>query len=104
MKDYSKTPKFNVLDLVYIGDYRSKVFEIITVMYEKSTNSFVYSIDNLHNEGCGHNCNKAFYREDELTEAIPELAIGDTLRNLEITNLSLDFSYIIVVILNTFDL
>lgn len=86
MKACSKIPIFNLFDLVWVGNYRSKVFKIVTVMYEKSIDKFVYSLDNLYAEECGYNCYKSFYSEDELTEAIPELAIGDTLRNLEITN------------------
>ena len=87
MKACSKTPIFNLFDLVCVGDYRSKVFKIMVVTYEKSVDKFLYSIDNLYTEEYGHNCYKSFYSEDELTEAIPEFAIGDTLRNLEITNI-----------------
>lgn len=86
MKACSKTPIFNLFDLVYVGDYRSKVFKITVVMYEKSVDKFLYSIDNLYTEEYGHNCYKSFYSEDELIEAIPEFAIYDTVRNLEITN------------------
>ncbi len=85
MKACDKTPIFNVFDLVYVGDYRSKVFKITSVRYEKTIDLFFYTIDNAFTKEYGHNCDRLSYREDELTEAIPELAIGDTLENLEIT-------------------
>ena len=86
MKACSKTPIFNLFDLVYVGDYRSKVFKITSVRYEKDIGLFIYTIDNSCFETYGHNCDKMLYCEDELTEAFPEFAIGDILRNLEITN------------------
>lgn len=87
MKACSKTPKFNVFDIVYVGDYRSKVFKITSVRYEKTIDLFLYTIDNAFTEEYGHNCGRLSYREDELTEAIPEFAINEIVYNLKVTNI-----------------